>query len=64
MRKVTYVVMWFTVNGGCVQCVAALGGQTQEEAANEPAGQDDVPFDKVCGLRRRGGKHTHQSIRA
>lgn len=45
-----------------MQCAAALGGQTQEEAADEPAGQDDVPFDKVCGLRRRGGKtHTGRS---
>lgn len=27
-----------------------LGGQTQEEAADEAAGQDDVPFDEVGGL--------------
>lgn len=31
-------------------CVA-LGGQTQEKATDEPTGQDDVPLNKVCGLR-------------
>lgn len=30
--------------------MAALRGQTQEEAADEPAGHYDVPFDKICGL--------------
>lgn len=29
---------------------AALWGQTQEEAANKAAGQDNVPFNEVCGL--------------
>lgn len=33
--------------------VAALGGQTQEEATDEAAGQHNVPFDEVCGLHRR-----------
>lgn len=33
--------------------VAALGGQTQEEATDEATGQDNVPFDEVCGLHRR-----------
>lgn len=32
------------------RAAAALGGQTQEEAADEAAGQDDVPFDEVGGL--------------
>lgn len=31
----------------------SLGGQTQEEAADKTAGQDDVPFNEVCGLSRR-----------
>lgn len=31
---------------------AALRGQTQEEAADKTAGQDDVPFNEVCGLPR------------
>lgn len=30
-----------------------LGGQSQKEAADEPAGQDDVPLYEICGLRRR-----------
>lgn len=46
-RNMTFVVMWFTA------CAAALGGQTQKEATDEPAGQDDVPLYKVCGLRGR-----------
>ena len=33
-------------------CGAALGRQTQKEAADEAAGHDDVPLDEVCGLRR------------
>lgn len=28
----------------------ALGGQTQEEPAHEPAGHDDVPLYEICGL--------------
>lgn len=32
---------------------AALGGQTQEEATDEAAGQDNILFDEVCGLHRR-----------
>lgn len=42
-------------------CAATLGGQTQKEATDEPAGQDDVPFYKVCGLRRRGEKRRGMS---
>lgn len=38
-----------------------LGGQTQKEAADEPAGQDDVPFYKVRGLRGRGEKTRRMS---
>lgn len=34
----------------------ALGGQAQEEAADEPTGQDDVPLYKVCGLCEKGRK--------
>lgn len=45
-------------------CVAAaLGGQTQEEAADEAAGQDDVPLDEVGGLRR-SGKGRRERVRA
>lgn len=36
---------------GMVQCKStALGGQTQQETTDKAAGQDNVPFDKVCGL--------------
>lgn len=37
---------------------AALGGHTQQETADEAAGQHDVPLDKVRGLRRRDGATT------
>lgn len=44
--------------------VEALGGQAQEEATDEPAGQDDVPFYKVCSLCRRREKKQYESIKA
>lgn len=30
-----------------------LGGQSQKEAADKPAGQDDVPLYEICRLQRR-----------
>lgn len=45
---------------------AALGGQTQKEAADEAAGQHDIPFYKVRGLCRGdvGGQTESESLRA
>lgn len=49
---------------GMVHCKStALGGQTQQETANKAAGQDNVPFDKVCGLYRRD-KNTNETMRS
>lgn len=51
MMKVTKVM-------GMVQCKSTvLGGQTQQETANKATGQDNVPFDEVCGLYKRDKKH-------
>lgn len=42
---------------------AALGGESQKEAANEPAGQHDVPLNEICGLHKRGGGEEISYIR-
>lgn len=49
---------------GMVQCkTTALGGQTQQETADKATGQDNVPFNKVCGLYKRD-KNTYETMKS
>lgn len=52
--------MWRCGSQEVAFCGRRLRGQAQEEAADEAAGQDDVPFDEVSGLRWRGGGETQR----